>query len=65
MKKLRDSPDEIKKDFSADSFKQKLHTDFKNQLRPRASSCVRSNSQQKHRAQRKEDGQIIAGQEVY
>ena len=51
MKKLQDSPDEIKKDFSADSFEQKLHTDFKNRLRPRASSFVRLKGQQKHRAQ--------------
>ena len=69
MKELQDSPDEIKKDFSADSFEQKLHTDFKNQLRLRASSCVRLKSQQKHRAQPRirapysqlEDEQIITG----
>ena len=73
MKKLQDSPDEIKKDFSADSFEEKLHTDFKNRLRPRASSCVRLKRQQKHRAQRKvrtpysklEDEQIITAIKKY
>ena len=73
MKKLQDSPDEIKKDFSADSFEEKSHTDFKNRLRPRAGSCVRLKGQQKHHAQRKvrtpysklEDEQIITGIKKY
>ena len=53
MKKLQDSPDKIKKDFTADSFEEKLYTDFKNRLRLRASFCVRLKGHQKHRAQRK------------
>ena len=73
MKKLQDSPDKMKKDFSADSFEEKLYTDFKNRLRHLASFCVRLKGRQKHRAQRKvrtpsselEKEQIITGIKKY
>ena len=60
MKKLQDSADEINKNFSGGNFEQKLHTDFKNRLGPRASYCVRLKGQQKHRAQRKVGDHLVS-----